>query len=91
MYLMDVIPWATQVNSIFQKEDLDVSITRACISTTLSEIAKVKECSGFYIKKLNETLKQKPGKWHMGAGGHEIAYSKASKAEVINSRDEPNY
>ena len=25
-YLMDIIPWVTQLNSIFQKEDLDVSI-----------------------------------------------------------------
>ena len=29
-YLMDVIPWLTQLNQIFQKEDLDVSIIRAC-------------------------------------------------------------
>ena len=33
-YLMDVIPWLTQLNQIFQKEDLDVSIIRTCISTT---------------------------------------------------------
>ena len=60
-------------NSIFQKEDLDVSII---ISTTLSEIAKVNEESGYYTKKLDESLKQdESGKWHMGAGGHEISHS----------------
>ena len=67
-------------NSIFQKEDLDVSITQACISTTLSEIAKVNEGSGYYTKKLDESLKQdESGKWHMGAGGHEISYSETQK------------
>ena len=33
-YLMDVIPWLTQLNQIFQKVDLDVSIIRTCISST---------------------------------------------------------
>ena len=42
-YLMDVIPWLTQLNQIFQKEDVDVSVIRACISTTLKEIGKVKK------------------------------------------------
>ena len=67
-------------NSIFQKEDLDVSIIQACIPTTLSEIAKVNEGSGYYIKKLDESLKQDESeKWHMGAGGHEISYSETQK------------
>ena len=75
-------------NSIFQKEDLDVSIIQACISTTLSEIAKVNEGSGYYTKKLDESLKQdESGKWHMGAGGHEISYSETQKAQAIKSRD----
>ena len=79
-YLMDIIPWVTQLNSIFQKEDLDVSIIQASISTTLTEIAKVKEGSGYYTKKVNESLKQDESwKWHMGAGGHEISYSETQK------------
>lgn len=84
-YLMDVsIPWVTHLNSIFQTEDLDVSVIKACTSTTLSEITKVKEGGGFYTKKLGETLKQSNcRKWHMGAGGHEIAYSEARKAKAI--------
>ena len=75
-------------NSIFQKEDLDVSIIQACIFTTLGEIAKVNEGSGYYAKKLDESLKQdESGKWHMGAGGHEISYSETQKAQAIKSRD----
>ena len=67
-------------NSIFQKEDLDVSIIQACIPTTLGEIAKVNEGSGYYVKKLEESLKQDESeKWHMGAGGHEISYSETQK------------
>lgn len=53
-YLMDVIPWLTQLNQIFQKEVLDVSIIRTCISTTLKEIGEVKKGNGFYTKKLTE-------------------------------------
>ena len=87
-YLMDIMPWVTQLNSTFQKEDLDVSIIQACISTTLTEIAKVKEGSGYYTKKLDESLKQNESeKWHMGAGGHEISYSETQKAQAIKSRD----
>ena len=48
-YLMDIIPWVKQLNSIFQKEDLDVSIIQACISTTVSEIAKVKVCFVIFV------------------------------------------
>ena len=85
---MDIIPWVTQLNGIFQNEDLDFSIIQACISTTLSEIAKVKEGSGYYTKKLDESLKQdESGKRHMGAGGHEISYSETQKAQAIKSRD----
>lgn len=84
-YLVDVIiPWVTCLNSIFQTEDLDVSVIKACTSTTLSEITKVKEGGGFYTKKLGESLKQSNcRKWHMSAGGHEIAYSEARKAKAI--------
>ena len=57
-YLMDVIPWLTQLNQIFQKEDFDVSIVRACISTHLKEIGKGGKGEGPYTKKLAETLKQ---------------------------------
>ncbi|CAH3173104.1 unnamed protein product [Porites lobata] len=60
----------------------------ACIPTTLGEIAKVNEGSGYYIKKLEESLKQDESeKWHMGAGGHEISYSETQKAQAIKSRD----
>ena len=52
-YLMDIIPWVTQLKSIFRKEDVDVSIIQACISTTLSEIAKVKEGSGYFANSMN--------------------------------------
>ena len=52
-YLMDIIPWVTQLKSIFRKEDVDVSIIQACISTTLSEIAKVKDGSGYYANSMN--------------------------------------
>ena len=87
-YLMDIMPWVTQLNSTFQKEDLDVSIIQACISTTLTEIAKVKEGSGYYTKKVDESLKQDESrKWHMGAGGHEISYLETQKAQAIKSRD----
>ena len=90
-YLMDVIPWVTQLNSNISERGstyVDVSIIRACVSSTLSEIAKVKEGSGFYTKKLDESLKQdESGKWHMGAGGHEISYSETRKAQAIKSRD----
>jgi len=86
-HLMDVIiPWVTHLNSIFQTEHLDVSVIKACTSTTLSEITKVKEGSGFYTKKHDEFLKQcvaKCRKWHMAAGAHEIAYSEARKAKAI--------
>ena len=85
-YLMDVIPWLTQLNQIFQKEDLDVSIIRTCISTTLKEIGKVKEGNGFYTKKLTETLKQdESGDWYLGE--HKISVSEAAKAQAIKSRD----
>lgn len=85
---MDIIPWVTQLNSIFQKEDVDVSIIQACIPTTLSEIAKVKEESGDYTKKLDESLKQdESGKWHMSSGGHEISHSENQKAQAIKSGD----
>ena len=57
-YLMDVISWLTQLNQIFQKEDFDASIVRACISTTRKEIGKVRKGEGLYTKKLAETLKQ---------------------------------
>ena len=48
----------------------------------------MKEGSGYYTKKVNESLKQdESGKWHMGAGGHEISYSETQKAQAIKSRD----
>ena len=85
-YLMDVIPWLTQLNQIFQKEDLDVSIIRACISTTLKEIGEVKKGNGFYTKKLTETLKQdESGNWYVGE--HKISLFEAAKAQAIKSRD----
>ena len=85
-YLMDVIPWLTRLKQIFQKEDLDVSVIRACISTTLKEIGEVIKGSGFYTKKLTETLKQdESGDWYLGE--HKIWISEAAKAQAIKSRD----
>ena len=41
----------------------------------------MKKGSGYYTKKLDESLKQdESGKWHMGAGGHEISYLQMQKA-----------
>jgi len=84
-YLMDVIPWLTRLTQIFQ-EDLDVSIIRACISTTLKEIGEVEKGNGFYTKKLTETLKQDESRdWYLGE--HKMPVSEAAKAQAIKSRD----